>query len=263
MSDEIWDAHIHLSGVAGATPAARLERLLAYADRLGIARVCVSMGLQWSYDPAPDDLRRQNDEVLQAVRAFPGRAFGFVYLNPKHRQASLDELNRCVRDGPMVGVKLWCALRCHAPELDPLIARATELQAPVLQHSYLKITGNLPGESTPMDVAELAARHPRAVLLCAHTGADWERGIRAIRAQPQVYADLSGSDPTAGFTEMAVRELGAERVLFGSDAGGRSYASQLAKVLGADLPDAARRLLLGGNLRRLLRPILAAKGVTP
>ena len=35
-----------------------------------------------------------------------------------------------------------------------------------------------------------------------------------------VSADVAGSDPTAGFTEMAVRELGAERVLYGSDVRG-------------------------------------------
>jgi hypothetical protein len=60
---------------------------------------------------------------------------------------------------------------------------------------------------------------------------------------------------------MAVRELGAERVLYGSDAGGRSFASQLAKVLGAEIPGNARRLILGENLKRLLRPVLKAKGV--
>jgi hypothetical protein len=41
---------------------------------------------------------------------------------------------------------------------------------------------------------------------------------------------MCGFDPTAGVTEMAVREVGAARVLYGSDAGGRSFASQLAKV---------------------------------
>jgi hypothetical protein len=59
---------------------------------------------------------------------------------------------------------------------------------------------------------------------------------------------------------MAVRELGAERVVVGSDVGGRSFASQHAKALGADIPDAAKELVLGGNLRRLFTPILKAKG---
>ena len=257
----IWDAHTHLSGVPGATPEERLERLLEFADRMGIERLCVSMGMSWCYDPSPEDLRRQNDEVLRAVNRFPKRAFGFVYLSPKYVEASLAELDRCVRDGPMVGVKLWVAQRCNTPELDPLVRRATELKAVILQHTYLKATGNLPGESTPTDLAELARRHPAATIICGHTGADWEIGIRAIRDCRNVYADLCGSDPTAGYTEMAVRELGAERVLYGSDAGGRSFASQLAKVLGAEIPDAAKRLILGENLKRLLMPILKLKGV--
>ena len=60
---------------------------------------------------------------------------------------------------------------------------------------------------------------------------------------------------------MAVDQLGAERVLFGSDAGGRSFASQLGKVIGAQIPESAKRLILGENLKRLLLPILKKKGV--
>lgn len=257
----IWDAHCHLSGVPGDTPKERLARLLEFADRMGIERLCVSMGMKWSHDPAPDDLRRQNDEVLCAVTRFPNRAFGFVYLNPNHVETSLAELDRCVRNGPMVGVKLWVAWRCNAPELDPLVRRATELKAIILQHTYVKTTGNLPGESTPMDLAELARRHPDATFICGHTGGNWEIGIRAIRDCRNVYADLCGSDPTAGYTEMAVRELGAERVVYGSDAGGRSFASQLAKVFGAQIPDSAKKQILGANLKRLLGPILTLKGI--
>jgi predicted TIM-barrel fold metal-dependent hydrolase len=257
----IWDAHCHLSGVPGETPEDRLAQLIEFADRMGIERLCVSMGIKWSHDPAPDDLRRQNDEVLQAVSRFPKRAFGFVYLNPNHIETSLAELDRCVRRGPMVGVKLWVARRCNAHELDPLIRRATELKAIVLQHTYVKTTGNLPGESRPMDLAELARRHPDATFVCGHTGGNWEIGIPAIRDCKNVYADLCGSDPTAGYTEMAARELGAERVVYGSDAGGRSFASQLAKVFGAQIPDSAKKLILGENLKRLLAPILKLKGI--
>ena len=160
----------------------------------------------------------------------------------------------------MVGVKLWVAQHCDDASLEPILKRAAELHAVVFQHTWLKITGNLPGESTPQELSTLAARHPDATIVCGHSGGDWELGLRAIRARPNVYVDLGGSDPTAGFTEMAVRELGAERVIFGSDIGGRSYGSQLAKVYGAELSDETRRLILGGNLQRLLRPILKAKG---
>lgn len=261
MNAEIWDLHCHLAGVPGQTPEERIQRLLGYADRLGIRRVCLFMGMEFSYDPTPQKMRQENDEVWRALRHAPDRVFGFVYLNPRHTQASLDELNRCVRDGPMVGVKLWVAQHCNAPELDPIIDRAAELKAVVFQHTWLKITGNLPGESTPMELAELAARHPQATMVCGHSGGDWERGLRAIRAQRNVYADLAGGDPAAGLTEMAVHELGPQRVIYGSDVGGRSFASQLAKVFGADIDPSAKRLILSGNLKRLLQPILQTKGM--
>lgn len=259
----IWDIHGHLSGVPGRTPEERMAQLMEFADRMGIERLCVFMGMNWTYDPAPDDFRRQNDEVLEALSRWHHRAFGFVYVNPRHEKESLEEMDRCIRFGPMVGVKLWVAARCHAPELDPIAVRAAELNAPVLQHVYYKAVGQLPGESTPADLAVLAARHPKTVFIAAHTGGgDWERGIRAVRSFANVHAEISGSDPTAGFVEMAVRELGAERVLYGSDFGGRSFASQLAKVTGAEIPDAAKKLILGENAKRLLAPILREKGVT-
>ena len=70
----------------------------------------------------------------------------------------------------------------------------------------------------------------------------------------------AGADPVSGFGELGVRELGAGRVLYGSDCGGRSFASQLGKVLGAQISPEERRLILGQNLKRLLAPILRAKG---
>ncbi len=228
---------------------------------MGVSRLCVYMGMRFIYDPSPDEFRQQNDEVLQALSRHNDRAFGFVYLNPKHPRESVAELNRCVADGPMVGVKLWVAERANAAGVDPIVARATELKAVVFQHTWIKVTGNLPGESTPMELAALAARHPEAKLICGHAGGDWEQGIRAVRSSANVSVDLGGGDPVAGMTEMAVRELGAERVIYGSDAGGRSFASQLGKVLGANVPEEKKRLVLAGNLQRLLTPILTEKGV--
>ncbi|NQT17107.1 MAG: amidohydrolase [Planctomycetes bacterium] len=254
--------HGHLSGADG-TPEESIARLLRYADRMGIERLIVFMGYPFVADPSPEEIRRQNDQVLRAVDHSGGRAFGFVYLNPKHTEESLKELDRCVRDGPMVGVKLWVALRCHDKKLNPIVERASQLEAPVLQHTWLKTTGNLPGESTPEDMARLAARHPKAAFIAAHVGGNWENGVRAVRATENVVAEICGCDPTAGMVEMAVRELGAERVMYGSDFGGRSYASQLAKVYGADLPESARRLILGGNIRRMLQPIFTVKGIKP
>jgi predicted TIM-barrel fold metal-dependent hydrolase len=257
----IWDLHCHMSGFDGRTPDERMAEMIRYADRMGLDRLCTYMGHPHLIDPTPEELREQNDQVLQGISHWHHRAFGFVYLSPHYPQFSLDELNRCVRDGPMVGVKLWVARRTNVPEIDPIIERAAALKAVIFQHTWIKTGGNLSGESTPMDLVELARRHPTVPMICGHTGGNWEIGIRAIRGVKTLYSDLAGSDPTAGFVEMAVRELGPDRVIYGSDVGGRSFASQLGKVMGARIPEAARAPILAGNLRRLLTPILEAKGV--
>ena len=79
-----------------------------------------------------------------------------------------------------------------------------------------------------------------------------ERGVLDIHDLPNVYVDTSGSQPDAGFVEFAVEQLGAERILYGSDAPIRDYASQLAKVTGARISDRERQRILGENAARLL-----------
>jgi predicted TIM-barrel fold metal-dependent hydrolase len=257
----IWDIHSHLHGAPGDTPEQRMEFLIRCADRVGVERLILSQGYSADLHPTPDQLRQENDRVLRAVRRFPNRAYGSVYLSPSYVAFSLQEFDRCVRDGPMIGVgELEIDKQCNAPELDSIVERAVSMKAPILQHCWLKAGGNEPGESSPYDLVELAKRHPDANFICAHTGGDWERGIRIIRDTKNICAEIAGSDPTSGFVEMAVRELGPERVVYGSDAGGRSFASQLSKVIGADIPESAKALVLGGNLRRLFTPILRAKG---
>ena len=252
----IWDGHCHLSGIAGKTPQERMARMLEIADRFGIEKLVCFMGWPFSVDPSPEEVRRQNEQVAAAIRSAPKRAMGYVYVNPRHVQTSLEEIDRWMGSGPMVGIKLWVALRCHDRRLDPIVDRVARYGGVVFQHTWIKTTGNLAGESTPQDLVTLAKRHPQARFICGHAGGNWELGIRAVRSQRNISVELAGSEPTSGFTEMAVRELGAERVVFGSDASGRSFASQLAKVFDAAITQQDREAILARNLQRLLAPAL-------
>ena len=257
----VWDNHCHLHSVPGDTPEKRMEFLVHAADRLGMERLIVSQGFILSMHPTAEQLRAENDRVMQAVKPFPDRAWGSVYLSPKYLDVSLKEFDRGVRDGPMVAVgEIEIDKRCDCPEMDAIVEHASSLNAVIMQHTWLKLDGNESGESTPEDLAALARRHPKVNFVCIHTGGDFERGIRMIRDVKNVCAEVAGFDPTSGAVEMAVRELGPERVVYGSDVGGRSFASQLSKVIGANIPDSAKELALGGNLRRLLGPMLRAKG---
>ncbi|WP_417850179.1 amidohydrolase family protein [Thalassoglobus sp.] len=259
---EIWDLHCHFSGVEGKTVDERLPKLIEYADRMNVKRLVFFMGWPWSTTPDPDEFRKQNDQVIQGLSHWHDRAFGFAYLNAQYVEESLAEIDRCIANGPLVGIKLWVSRRCGDEELDAIVQRTAELNGIIFQHTWSKVTGNLDGESTPEDLAKLAKRNPDVPIICGHSGGDWERGIRAVRDSPNVSIGIGGFDPTAGIVEMGVRELGAERVIYGSDIGGRSLSSQLAKVYGAQISDAAKERIFGKNLREMMTPILKAKGVT-
>jgi predicted TIM-barrel fold metal-dependent hydrolase len=72
-------------------------------------------------------------------------------------------------------------------------------------------------------------------------------------------AETSGFDATAGFIDMAVRELGADRIVFGSHQPSRALGTELSKILSAGISEEDRMKILGGNLRRLLEPILSRR----
>lgn len=237
-----------------------MANLLEIADRHGIERLCLFFSSTWSKTPTPEELKADNDVVMQAMSHWANRTHGFCYVSGEHVEFSLAEMDRCIKNGPMVGIKLWVAKRASEKDLDAIIRKASELKAVIFQHTWFKQDGTqYPGESTPLDLVELAKRHPQTHFICGHAGGQWELGIRAIRASKNVSIELAGSDPTAGFTEMAVRELGPERIIYGSDSAGRSFASQLAKVFGADISEDAKRMIFSENLRRLIETALKAK----
>src|SRR5258705_4848673 len=142
------------------------------------------MGQHWNRDPSREDMRKQNDEVLQALSHWHHRAFGFVYLNPKHVEASIQEIERCVGHGPMVGVKLWVAHACSAKELDPIVEAAGKLKAVIFQHTWLKAGGNDPRGSNPACFGALAPKHSEGTFIFRHSGGGLERGFRTHRARP-------------------------------------------------------------------------------
>lgn len=261
--------YCHLTGLPGSTPRERLEVLLGYADRMQIERVLLYKDSSMATDPTPEQLRAHNDGLMELVAARPDRVSAYAYVSPVHVESSLREIDRCVRDGPLVGVKLFVDARADAPSVDPIVERAAAAKALIFQHTWLKVGGEPPRpgggnratESTPMDLARLASRHPDTPMICGHAGGDWELGIRAVRPHPNIHIGVAGYDPTAGVIEKALELLGPERICYSSDFPGRSFASQLAKARGIAVPETVRQRILGGNLRQLLAPIFREKGM--
>ena len=231
-----------------------IEEMIQFARINGIDQICVSsLGDRgYTHYPSAEEFQSPNTYVLEAMRRFPEEIIGFCYVNPQHTKASLEELDRCIADGGMPGIKLWIACKASDSRVNPIIEKAIELNTPILQHAWYKTTGNYPDESTPADAAEIGKRYPDVTLIMAHMHGAGYRGILDIAPYPNILVDTSGGDPESTVVEFGVQELGAERIVFGSDAPGRSFGVQLGKVLGANIADEAKELILYANIERIL-----------
>lgn len=268
----IWDSyftpsHSNPGGDGSSRLIADIERSMV-AFEMGCFEKCcyfAHVGLGTTTDAAVEaQLREKPDVVLEPLTRWPQKLLGMIQVNPNDVKASLDAVDRWLGDGPMLGVYFSGggpgAVTCTDRRVIPIVERVAELKGVIMQHTWNKTGGKGgPGESTPAELAELARRYPEQAFLCAHAGGEWERGIRAIRDTPNILAETSGFDSTAGFIEMAVRELGAERVVFGSHLPSRSLGTELAKIIGANISETEKRLILGENYRHLIDLALAGK----
>lgn len=245
----VTDAHAHILN----SERRHLEALLAAADRAGIERLCISsLSRTWSEFPSPAQLAEAADDVLAACDAHPERFIGGTYVSADHVTDSLNVMGRCIARGPCRFVKLWVSQYADDPRLDPIYERAIELGVPVLAHTWTKATGNMARESTCHNVVNAARRYPGLKIWLAHFSGRWEETARIIRDVPNVSMDLSGGEPEDGIVECLLKHVGAERLFFGSDAPGRSFAVQMTKVLSAEISETDRNLILGENVMRWL-----------
>ena len=243
----IIDCHIHLSGDRVAPD------VLEVAAELGIERLCASsLGRVWAHEPPPEVFLEGNVDVAAAMERDPGVILGYCTINPFFHDESMRSFQQCIEEHGMIGLKLWVAANANDPVVFPYVEKAIEYGVPVLQHAWHKAGGNLPHESDPVQVAELARRYPEADIIMAHIGGNWEWGIEAVRDRPNVLVDTSGSCMEMGMVESAVEALGADRVLFGSDAAGVDIAGTVGKVTGAHISDEDKKKIMGANMHAVL-----------
>lgn len=266
----IWDSyftpsHSHPGSNGKSRLFADIERSMPAIELAKMEKLCyfAHVGIGTTTDAKLEGQLQKNPETITApLEQWPDLLLGMIQLNANDVEASLDALDRWLRDGPMLGVYFPGggpgALTCNHPNFDPLVDRIAGLDGVIMQHTWFNSLGKQsPGASTPSELAELAARFPDQEFICAHAGGEWERGILAIRDSPNVLVETSGFDATAGFIEMAVRELGAERIIFGSHLPSRSLGTELGKIVGAEITEAEKKLILGTNFRRLIAKVSA------
>lgn len=193
----------------------------------------------------PDRLTRdENDWTSGQVAAGGGRLIGFCSANPQ-RPAALEELERCLALPGMKGVKLHfgnggVSLRepTHAARLVEIFTLAERMRAPVLVHMRARGGMNFGAEDARLFLDRVVPVAPSVEIVVAHFGgagpgypalADEVMAVFGAAAEQNdprmrnLYFDVATvvtaetTTDGAALAASRVRQVGSQRVLYGSD----------------------------------------------
>jgi predicted TIM-barrel fold metal-dependent hydrolase len=199
------------------------------------------------------DAAAGNEEANRLVPQTPG-LLQWVIINPLQPK-TYEQADAMLKKPWCVGVKI------HPEEHGYPITRygrevfefCAKRRTVILTHSGE--TASMPGDFVPF-----ADEFPEVSLILAHIGcsSDGEpsRQVRAIQQSRHgnVYADTSSAKSVMPrLIEWAVKEVGADKVLFGTDTPLYHCAMQRARIECAEITEPQKRQILRDNARRLLK----------
>lgn len=249
----VLDAHCHVlhdganaAGEAYVMPRGDAAGITALQRRLGIAGAAV---MSWN-GTVGMDATAGNEVTAAAVAQAPERLIGALTLDPTHQSAEemAAQIETYHTRLGFRGLKPYqrTPLPYNHEAFEPWWRFGEEHRLYGLFHVAVG------GVEVVLDIAR---RHPGLHCLIAHVGMSYafaEQVVAAMRQAPNLYAELTYTAVTNGIVEWLVEQVGAERVLFGTDAPMRDPRPQLGWVLFTRLTETQKRLILGENFARIL-----------
>lgn len=225
-------------------PAVERERLLkelfANEDAAGIDYAVVM--------PQPS-VKPDNKALYETAHNQP-RAILCCQVNPNDGESAFEEIRKSATDWGMRVLKIMPAIyQVHLTSklATKLMTLARELNLVVNIHSGSEI-------SHPLAIGALAHRFPDVTVLMDHMGyREWTSdAIEAARDNPNLYLGTTIASFEPVTIERAVRELGPERVVYGSNMPALYSDLAVEAIRRQCLGKEVEELVLGGNLARIL-----------
>lgn len=195
-----------------------------------------------------NDFVEGNAELAEAV-AGSDDLYGYVTINPNYPEQSLQEVEKYLGLPNFIAVKFhpaYARVSIDAPVTRKLIASFADRKPPMLIHTWG------PGEVEKM--AKLAAEFPQMSFLMGHGGASgWLEAIDVLKKTPNLYTEFCNSWVEPGKIRATIDAVGADKVMFGTDAGLFDPAFCAGIYEEADLTAAEQDAILRDNASRVFR----------
>ena len=235
----VIDGHTHIGewphGANFETAEEAANEAVEFMDAYGVDAACVLAG---GYMSNGSDYTMGNDFLLDCVRRVPERLIPFAHFNPNDSLDGIQTELKRMLDNDVHCIKLLNAYQNYpgdGPNLMAVYEFAQRNRMLVLNHYW-----------SELEIRRIVSAYPEMVMIRGHGGAS---GISS--EIPNVYDNIWSLHPF-GRLEHGLQEFGPSKVLFGSDAFMNDLSVGLGMVVYADIPEAAKRDVLGLNMARLL-----------
>lgn len=253
---EVFDIHVHIV-------TKKIKELIDYAKKLNVKKMCL-LGdvLKYGYNQSEEQVREINNLTIELTKKYPEFFIGFCYLNPRNSKKFIEEeIERCILKNNLKGIKLEASVFASDKKVFLIGEIALNLNIPILHHSWNTLAmGKNPNptcyQTDPEDIVILARNFPKLTIISAHLRGIDIRGIISYKNHENIYVDTSGAQPVVGIIEYAVKKIGSERIIFGSDTyypNGRDLSVQLKAVEKSYIKTGDKEKILFKNFKRLLK----------
>jgi predicted TIM-barrel fold metal-dependent hydrolase len=241
----MMDAHVFV-GESLYENSLESHALLETMERLGVKAAVIR-----PLKPPDFDLDAANRRIAKIQKQEP-RLVGFARVNPLERRAP-EQARRGVEEYGLRGLHLhpW---EENCPINSPKVDRVIDVlggRVPVY------VSAGFPVVSHPLQVQELAERHPDTIFVAAHggqqdnSGMSFDDSLLVARETANVLFDVAGVY-RRDFIELLVETAGSDRVLFGSGTPYMDMALEIVRVQAAHLSEEIKGKIFHENLARLL-----------
>ncbi|MBA7678427.1 hypothetical protein ES703_86702 [subsurface metagenome] len=241
----------------GYTP----EQYVAMMDKVGIDKSLICVGKMYSYRKRKPIGGWYNklEEVVEVVKAAPGRIYGLAGYDPLTILKSVQEVERSIKEFDFKGVYIHTygyGLRPDDRKYYPLYETCASLGVPVSMQVGHSLE-DMPGEmGRPLVMDNIALDFPELNLIGSHTGWPWSEELIAMAFKhDNVYMDLSAWPPRS-WDPSLVRNIDSSRcrskTMWGSNAM-VERAGEMFDQMDEMLKDETKLAILRENAMRLYK----------
>jgi len=253
ISVPVIDAHTHMISAEDKTETSRMsfyadcDEMTKTMDRLGIQTVITS-----PFSGLTIDGRKGNEETLFAAKKYPGRFLGYGTCNVRYEE-DLKDWRRYYEEYPeiFVGLKPYWVYQKY--ELTSDLCKEWFTYAN--EHRLLLLVHIDVSDAFFKQLEQLSLDYPDITFVLAHSGMNYavaQKCADLANSRDNVVLEITFTSVTRGMIEFLVEQVGADKVLYGSDFPMRDPAPQLGWVCYAKIPVEDKKKILAGNIQRLL-----------